>query len=111
GLKRGEIPIFERGLEDIVERNMKGGRLSFTADTEAAVASADVVMLAVGTPTRRGDGLADVSFVMEAAADVARALRNGAVVVTKSTLPVGTRDEVEALVRKERPCLAFSGAS
>jgi UDPglucose 6-dehydrogenase len=110
-LRRGEIPIFEPGLDDIVARNQKGGRLSFTSDTQASVSTADVVMLAVGTPARRGDGLADVSFVMAAAADVARALRAGALVVTKSTVPVGTADEVEALVRKARPELDFSVAS
>src|SRR5882724_4307550 len=73
-LNRGEIPIYEPGLEDIVARNVKAGRLSFTTDTQTVVRSADVVMLAVGTPARRGDGLADVSFVMEAAKDVAVAL-------------------------------------
>jgi UDPglucose 6-dehydrogenase len=110
-LKRGEIPIFEPGLDDIVERNVKGGRLSFTSETQTAVSAADIVMLAVGTPARRGDGLADVSFVMEAARDLAPALRGGAVVVTKSTVPVGTSDEVEALIRKARPDLDFSVAS
>jgi len=110
-LERGEMPIYEPGLDDIVARNHRGGRLSFTSDTQAAVASADVVMLAVGTPTRRGDGLADVSFVMEAATDVAAKLQPGAVVVTKSTVPVGTADEVEALIRKLRPELDFSVAS
>jgi UDPglucose 6-dehydrogenase len=110
-LKRGEIPIFEPGLDDIVERNMKGGRLSFTSETQTSVSSADIVLLAVGTPARRGDGLADVSFVMEAARDLAAALRGGAVVVTKSTVPVGTSDEVEALIRSARPDLDFSVAS
>jgi len=110
-LKRGEIPIFEPGLEELVARNQRSRYLSFTSDTQAAVATADVVMLAVGTPARRGDGVADVSFVMEAANDVAQTLQPEAVVVTKSTVPVGTADEVEALIRKVRPDLAFSVAS
>lgn len=110
-LQRSEIPIFEPGLDDLVARNQKSGRLSFTSDTQGSVATAEVVMLAVGTPARRGDGLADVSFVMAAAADVAQKLPSGAVVVTKSTVPVGTADEVEALIRKARPDLDFSVAS
>ena len=110
-LKHGEIPIFEPGLEELVARNQRSRYLSFTSDTQAAVATADVVMLAVGTPARRGDGVADVSFVMEAANDVAQTLQPEAVVVTKSTVPVGTADEIEALIRKMRPDLAFSVAS
>jgi UDPglucose 6-dehydrogenase len=110
-LARGEIPIFEPGLDDLVARNLKSGRLFFTTDAQAAVASAEIVMLAVGTPARRGDGLADVSFVMEAAREVGAALGDYAVVVTKSTVPVGTGDEVEALIRKVRPNANFSVAS
>jgi len=110
-LNRGEIPIYEPGLDDLVERNTRAGRLSFTGETAPAVASADVVMLAVGTPARRGDGLADVTYVMEAAAEIAASLKDGAVVVTKSTVPVGTGDDVEAMIRKTRPQARFSVAS
>jgi UDPglucose 6-dehydrogenase len=110
-LKEGHIPIFEPGLDVVVERNAKASRLFFTSDTAAAVNTAEVVMLAVGTPARRGDGMADVSFVMEAASEVAAALHDGLVVVTKSTVPVGTGDEVEALIRKLRPDAKFSVAS
>jgi UDPglucose 6-dehydrogenase len=110
-LNNGEIPIFEPGLDDIVARNAKAGRLFFTTDSKAAIASADVVMLAVGTPARRGDGLADVSFVMEAAREVAEALAHYAVVVTKSTVPVGTGDDVETLIRKTRTDADFSVVS
>src|SRR3954467_4977204 len=102
-LNKGEIPIFEPGLDELVARNVKAGRLFFTTDTAAAVAAADVVLLAVGTPARRGDGLADVSFVMEAAREVGAAFNGYTLVVTKSTVPVGTGDEVEALIRKTQP--------
>src|SRR5712671_3511629 len=110
-LNAGEMPIYEPGLAAIVERNAKAGRLFFVTDIAPAVQSADVVMLAVGTPARRGDGLADVSFVIEAAGEAAASLRDHAVVVTKSTVPVGTGDEVEALIRKRRPQAQFSVAS
>src|SRR5882672_1693891 len=101
-LNEGRIPIYEPGLAAIVERNAKAGRLFFVTEIAPAVTSADVVMLAVGTPARRGDGLADVSFVMEAAGEVAASLRDDGVVVTKSTVPVGTGDDVEALIRRRR---------
>ncbi|MGB9367310.1 MAG: UDP-glucose/GDP-mannose dehydrogenase family protein [Xanthobacteraceae bacterium] len=101
-LERGEIPIFENGLEDLVERNVKAGRLSFTTDLDSAVASADVVMIAVGTPSRRGDGFADVSFVLDAARKIARDLKAQTIVVTKSTVPVGTGDQVEEAISKLR---------
>ena len=110
-LNKGEIPIFEPGLDDLVARNVKGGRLFFMTDARAAVAAADVVLLAVGTPARRGDGLADVSFVMEAAREAAAALNGYTVVVTKSTVPVGTGDDVEALIRTARPEADFSVVS
>jgi UDPglucose 6-dehydrogenase len=110
-LNQGLIPIYEPGLEAVVERNAKASRLFFVTEVAAAVTSADIVMLAVGTPARRGDGLADLSFVMEAAKEAAVSLRDNAVVVTKSTVPVGTGDEVEALIRKLRPQAAFSVAS
>jgi UDPglucose 6-dehydrogenase len=110
-LNTGEIPIFEPGLDALVERNVKAGRLFFTSDTAPGVAAADVVLLAVGTPARRGDGFADVSFVMAAARVAAAAMQGYTVLVTKSTVPVGTGDEVEALVRKTRPEGEFSVVS
>ena len=110
-LRQRRIPIFEPGLEAIVERNTRAKRLFFTSKTAPAVSAAEVVMLAVGTPARRGDGLADVSFVMEAARELTPALKDRAVVVTKSTVPIGTGDEVEALIRKLRPQARFSVVS
>jgi UDPglucose 6-dehydrogenase len=101
-LKRGEIPIFEPGLDGLVEANVRHGRLSFAADT-AAVAEADAVLIAVGTPSRRGDGHADLSFVYDAVKDVAPLLAETAILVTKSTVPVGTGDEIERIVRRQRP--------
>lgn len=97
------IPIFEPGLDVLVQTNVRAGRLSFTTDLVASVADADVVFLAVGTPSRRGDGHADLSFVYAAAADIARAVRGFTVVVTKSTVPVGTGDEVERIFRSINP--------
>ncbi len=102
-LKQGVMPIFEPGLEDLVERNVRGGRLAFTTDLEEGVAEADAVFIAVGTPSRRGDGHADLSYVFGAAEEIARALRRPAVVVTKSTVPVGTGDEVERIIRETAP--------
>jgi UDPglucose 6-dehydrogenase len=101
-LKRGEIPIFEPGLAELVEANVGQGRLEFT-DQASNVAQADVVFLAVGTPSRRGDGYADLSFVYEAVREIAPQLANTAVVVTKSTVPVGTGDEIERILREMRP--------
>src|SRR3954462_5339000 len=93
-LRRGQIPIFEPGLEQLVANNAGAGRLSFTTDLKAAVAGADAVFIAVGTPSRRGDGHADLSFVFAAAGEIAEALAElpsqKTVVVTKSTVPVGT---------------------
>lgn len=102
-LSRGEMPIFEPGLEDLVGRNVRGGRLSFTTDLERAVGQAEAVFIAVGTPSRRGDGHADLSYVFGAAEEIARALSGPAVVVTKSTVPVGTGDEVERIIRETAP--------
>jgi UDPglucose 6-dehydrogenase len=102
-LHSGVMPIFEPGLEDLVERNVRGRRLSFTTDLPAAVAGAEAVFIAVGTPSRRGDGHADLSYVFGAAEEIARALTGPAVVVTKSTVPVGTGDEVERILRETRP--------
>src|SRR5690625_1565191 len=89
-LERGEVPIYEPGLDAILERNVKAGRLQFTTDTAAAVRDADAVFIAVGTPSRRGDGHADLSYVMGAAEDIARSLSDYTVVVTKSTVPGGS---------------------
>jgi len=102
-LQSGIMPIFEPGLEDLVERNVRGRRLSFTTDLAAAVAGAEAVFIAVGTPSRRGDGHADLSYVFGAAEEIARALTGPAVVVTKSTVPVGTGDEVERILAETRP--------
>lgn len=110
-LKRGEIPIFEPGLEDLVTDNIKAGRLSFTADTESAVKSSDAVFIAVGTPTRRGEGHADLTYVYAAAKEIARSLDGYTVVVTKSTVPVGTGREVERIIREARPEADFDVAS
>jgi UDPglucose 6-dehydrogenase len=102
-LKRGEIPIYEPGLADMVHSNARDGRLSFMTDTVEGVKDADAVFIAVGTPSRRGDGHADLSYVYAAAREIAPALRDDAVVVTKSTVPVGTGDEVERIIREARP--------
>ncbi len=110
-LDAGEMPIYEPGLEHLVAQNRAAGRLRFSADLEQAVADADVAFLAVGTPSRRGDGHADLSFIYQAARDVATAARAPLVVATKSTVPVGTGDEVERIVRKARPELAIHVAS
>jgi UDPglucose 6-dehydrogenase len=102
-LKRGEIPIYEPGLPELIQTNVNAARLSFTVDLAEAVRSADVVFIAVGTPSRRGDGHADLSYVYEAARDVAAALDGFTVVITKSTVPVGTCDEIERIIYDERP--------
>src|SRR5438034_729209 len=101
-LQRGEMPIYEPGLEDLVAANVKAGRLSFTTELKAPVAAADAVFIAVGTPSRRGDGHADLSYVYAAAKEIAAALDGFTVVVTKSTVPVGTGDEVDRLIREAR---------
>src|SRR4029078_6586942 len=94
-LKRGEMPIYEPGLDALVTANVRAGRLHFGTDLKAAVAAADAVFIAVGTPSRRGDGHADLSYVYAAAREIAAALDGFTVVITKSTVPVGTGDEVE----------------
>src|ERR1700743_91817 len=99
-LLRGEIPIFEPGLDALVATNAKAGRLKFTTDLAAPVAQADAVFIAVGTPSRRGDGHADLSYVYAAAREIAATLKDFTVVVTKSTVPVGTGDEVERIIRE-----------
>ena len=110
-LRAGQIPIFEPGLDELVAKNAAAGRLRFELDLAAALPEADAVFIAVGTPSRRGDGHADLSYVYAAARDMAEHLRPGAVIVTKSTVPVGTGDEVERIIREARPDLDFSVAS
>jgi UDPglucose 6-dehydrogenase len=102
-LKAGEIPIFEPGLEQLVAANVREGRLSFATDATEAVRAADAVFIAVGTPSRRGDGYADLSYVHAAAEEVAGMVEGFTVVVTKSTVPVGTGDEIEAIIARTRP--------
>jgi UDPglucose 6-dehydrogenase len=102
-LEHGEVPIYEPGLNDLVAANMRAGRLKFTTDLPSAVADADAVFIAVGTPSRRGDGHADLSYVFAAAREIAGALSGFTVVITKSTVPVGTGDEVERIIREVRP--------
>ncbi len=110
-LVAGQMPIYEPGLDDLVARNHKAGRLNFTSRMEQAVAAADAVFIAVGTPTRRGDGHADLSFVHAAAEEIAANLSGYTVVVTKSTVPVGTGRQVEAIIKKARPDADFDVAS
>jgi UDPglucose 6-dehydrogenase len=110
-LKAGEIPIFEPGLDDLVETNVRDGRLSFTLDGAEAIRAADAVFIAVGTPSRRGDGHADLSFVYAAAEEIAGLIEGFTVVVTKSTVPVGTGDEIERIIRERRPDADFAVVS
>ena len=102
-LRKGQIPIYEPDLDRMVEDNVRGGRLDFATDLAAPVAAADAVFIAVGTPSRRGDGHADLTYVYAAAREIAAALDGFTVVVTKSTVPVGTGDEVERIIRETRP--------
>lgn len=102
-LQAGQMPIYEPGLGKLVESNVEEGRLVFTTDIAAPVAAADAVFLAVGTPARYSDGHADLSYIYQAARELARHLRTFTVIVTKSTVPVGTGDEVELIILKERP--------
>jgi len=110
-LNNGRVPIFEPGLDEVVATNARAGRLSFSCDLASAVSQADAVFIAVGTPSRRGDGHADLSFVFGAAEEIARALDGYTVVVTKSTVPVGTGRKVEDIIRKLRPEAEFDVAS
>ena len=102
-IQEGIMPIFEPGLEDLVAKNVESGRLSFTTDLPSAVKSADAVFIAVGTPSRRGDGHADLSYVYAAAEEIAEAMEGHTIIVTKSTVPVGTGSEVEEIVARVRP--------
>jgi UDPglucose 6-dehydrogenase len=110
-LRKGEIPIYEPGLDALVESNVKAGRLSFSTDLKTAVKNAEAVFIAVGTPSRHGDGHADLSYVYAAAEEIADAIGGYTVVVIKSTVPVGTCREVERIIRKRRPDLDFDVAS
>ena len=110
-LHKGVIPIFEPGLDEVVAANVKAGRLSFDTELKTAVAGADAVFIAVGTPSRRGDGHADLSYVFAAAEEIAAALTGYAVVVTKSTVPVGTSRQVESIIKKIRADAQFDMAS
>jgi UDPglucose 6-dehydrogenase len=110
-LKRGEMPIYEPELADLVASNVRQGRLAFGSNLKSAVSEADVIFIAVGTPSRRGDGHADLSYVYAAAREIANALTKFTVVVTKSTVPVGTSDEVERLMRAENPEAEFAVVS
>ncbi|HJO97744.1 MAG: UDP-glucose/GDP-mannose dehydrogenase family protein [Rhodospirillales bacterium] len=106
-LNRGEMIIYEPGLDDLVGGNVEAGRLTFTTDLGPAVAGADAVFIAVGTPSRRGDGHADLSYVWDAAGEIATAMNGFTVVITKSTVPVGTGNKVEEIIREKRPDATF----
>ena len=110
-LKAGRIPIFEPGLDALVEANICAERLSFTTDLAGAVGGAEVVFIAVGTPSRHGDGFADLSYVYKAARSIASVMTGYCVVITKSTVPVGTGDEVERIIRETRPDAEFAVVS
>lgn len=110
-LNAGQVPIYEPGLDALMAKNVDAGRLSFTTDLKSAVDGADAVFIAVGTPTRRGDGHADLTYVMAAAEEVAHAMTGYGVIVTKSTVPVGTNRKVKQVVHKARPDLEFDVAS
>ena len=110
-LRAGQIPIYEPGLEDLVKRNAESGRLTFTRDLPSAVRAADAVFIAVGTPSRRGDGHADLTYLFAAAEEIARGLIEPSVVVTKSTVPVGTGRKLQALFARVRPDLDIEVAS
>jgi len=110
-LRAGKSPIFEPGLDDLIARNAREGRLTFACDAAQAVAEADAVFIAVGTPSRHGDGHADLSYVYAAAEEIATQMRGFTVVVTKSTVPVGTGDAIEAIIRRVRPDADFAVVS
>jgi UDPglucose 6-dehydrogenase len=110
-LQRGKIPIFEPDLDRLVQNNVKNGRLDFATDLAGPVREADAVFIAVGTPSRRGDGHADLSYVYAASREIAAAVDGFTVVITKSTVPVGTGDEVERLIRETNPSADVAVAS
>jgi len=110
-LRDGALPIFEPGLDVLIASNVKAGRLSFATDSTAAIRTADAVFLAVGTPSRRGDSFADLSFVYDAAREIAHGIKDFTVVATKSTVPIGTNDEIEAIIGKTVPEAEFAVVS
>ena len=110
-LRCGEVPIYEPGLKQLMDKNVDAGRLTFTLDLQEAITDADAVFIAVGTPTRRGDGHADLSYVYAAAEEIAKTAQDYIVVVTKSTVPVGTNRQVKQIIRKTNPDLQFDVAS
>jgi UDPglucose 6-dehydrogenase len=110
-LRAGKMPIYEPGLEELVRRNVASGRLSFTTDLAEAIAGAGAIFIAVGTPSRRGDGHADLSFVYAVADEIGRSLDHPAVIITKSTVPVGTGDEVERILTESATAVRFAVAS
>jgi len=110
-LREGGVPIYEPGLKELIARNVDAGRLTFTTDLVGSVAQADVVFIAVGTPARRGDGHADLTYVYDASREIAASLNGFTVIVTKSTVPVGTGDEVERIIRETNPQAEFAVAS
>jgi UDPglucose 6-dehydrogenase len=110
-LEAGKVPIYEPGLEELMAKNVEAGRLSFTLNLASAIDGAEAVFIAVGTPTRRGDGHADLTFVMAVAEEIALAVKNYTVIVTKSTVPVGTNRKVKQVVHKANPDLDFDVAS
>ena len=110
-LNQGKVPIYEPGLEELMARNVAAGRLTFTLDLAQAIDAAEAVFIAVGTPTRRGDGHADLTYVMAAAEEIARAAKDYVVIVTKSTVPVGTNRKIKQVVAKANPDLEFAVAS
>lgn len=110
-LWRGEVPIYEPGLDDLLIKNLGAGRIKFTNDLSNAMASAEVVFIAVGTPSRRGDAHADLTYVFQTAEEIADAMHPGIVVVTKSTVPVGTNRKVARIIKNRRPSVEFHSAS
>ena len=106
-LKAGEIPIYEPGLDTLVHRNVSEDRLSFTTDIKAGIKNADAIFIAVGTPSRRGDGHADLSYVYAASEEISQYIQGFTTIITKSTVPVGTGDEIEAIIKKARPDADF----
>ena len=110
-LNRGEVPIFEPGLQELISNNVRAERLSFTCDLPRSVAAAKAVFIAVGTPSRRGDGHADLSYIYAAAKEIAGAIEDFTVIITKSTVPVGTGDEVSRIIQESRPDADFTVVS
>jgi UDPglucose 6-dehydrogenase len=110
-LREGRVPIFEPGLQDLIASNVEGGRLSFATESAAAINAADAIFLAVGTPSRHGDGFADLSYVYNAASEIASEIQGFTVIAIKSTVPVGTNDEVYGIIRKLRPDADFAVVS